>query len=115
MFGYPSLPSYIDRVNNITIMKVTLLINVAEAIIILIGLAHVVASATCSRPPYELIFMTYSSTQQTGSITLKCRDSITAEELDISETEFFLNRSSVANLSLREMDIKVVESRKHWY
>ena len=92
-------------------MKVILFINFAEAIIILVGVAHVVASATCSSqmPPYELIFMTDDTTEQTGSINLKCRDSITTAELDISEIKFFLNRSSVANLSLREMDIKVVE------
>ena len=57
----------------------------------------------------ELIFTTDSTTVFTGSITLKCRDSITAEEVEISEISFFLNRTSAAP-SLRERgDITVVE------
>lgn len=55
---------------------------------------------------YELTFETDSTTELTGSITLRCRDDITAEELDISEISFFLNRTH----SLREWeDIAVVE------
>ena len=91
-------------------MKVILFANVTETIILLISLAHAMASATCSSPPYKLIFMTDDTTEQTGSITLKCRDSITAEEADISEINFFLNRSSANDPSLRERgDITVFE------
>ena len=54
--------------------------------------------------------MTDSTTEQTGSITLRCRDSITAEVLNINEINFFLNRSSVTDPYLRERgDIRVVE------
>ena len=92
----------------------SLFINVAETIILLISLAHVVTSATCSSQnpaPYELIFERDSTTEQTGSLTLRCRDSITAEILNIlNEIKFFLNHSSAADCSLRERgDIKVVE------
>ena len=60
--------------------------------------------------PYQLIFETDSTTEQTGSVILKCRDSITAEEVDINEISFFLNRTSAADPSLREReDIRVVE------
>ena len=59
-----------------------------------------------------MIHQTDSTTEETGSIILKCRDSDTAEELDISEISFFLNRSSVADPSLRERgDITVVPVR----
>ena len=75
----------------------------------LIGLTYVVASTPCSScnsTPYELIFQTDSTTELTGSITLKCRNSYTTEELEISEINFFLNHSS----ALRERgDIRVVE------
>ena len=85
-------------------------------LLILISLTYVVASTPCSSysqssvPYYELIHQTGSTTELTGSITLKCRDSNTAEELDISEISFFLNYSSATNyLSLKEReDIRVV-------
>ena len=83
--------------------------------IIVIGLIYyyVVASTPCSSQnssPYELIYRTDSTTDLTGSITFKCRDDSTAEEIEISEICFFLNCSSGANcLSLREReDITVV-------
>ena len=77
-------------------------------LLILISLAYLVASTPCpsqSSRPYELIHETDSTTELTGSITLKCRDSSTAEELEKNEINFFLNRSSVRE---RE-DIRVVE------
>ena len=93
-------------------MKITFLISVAETIILLVSLAHV-ASATCSSQDLmqsELIFTTDSTTEQTGSITLKCRDGFTAEEVKISEIKFFLNHSSPSDPCLRERgDITVVE------
>ena len=59
---------------------------------------------------FELIYMIDSTTEQTGSITLQCRDAITAESLHISQISFFLNRSSAADPSLRERgDIRVAE------
>ena len=70
---------------------------------------YVVASTSCpsrNSTQYELTFQTDGTTELTGSITLKCRDSCTAEELEISEVNFFLNHSS----ALRERgDIRVVE------
>ena len=81
------------------------------SLLILIGLTcvYVVASALCSSqssaPYYELIHLTDSTTELTGSITLKCRDSC-AEDMKISEIKFFLNHSS----ALRERgDIRVIE------
>ena len=45
-----------------------------------------------------------------GSIILRCRDSTKAEQLDIGQIKFFLNRNSVVDPSLRERgDITVVE------
>ena len=81
--------------------------------IIIVGLVFVAASVSSSSQnspaPYELFHQTDTTTEETGSIILKCRDSDTAEELDISEISFFLNRSSVADPSLRERgDITVV-------
>ena len=93
-------------------MKIIFHISVAETIILLVSLAHV-ASATCSSQDLmqnELIFTTDGTTEQTGSINLKCRDGITAEEVEISEIKFFLNHSSPTDPSLRERgDITVVE------
>ena len=84
-------------------------------LLILSSLVYLVASTPCSSQssaPYELIHEIDSTTELTGSITLKCRDSSTAEELEISEINFFLNHSSTATnyLSLRERgDITLVE------
>ena len=82
--------------------------------IIILGLVFVAASVSSlsqsSPAPYEMIHQTDTTTEQTGSIILKCRDNVTTEELDINEISFFLNRSSVADPSLRERgDIAVVE------
>lgn len=94
-------------------MQAMVLVCIAK--ILFLGLAQVVASATCwgqSMPPYELIFTTDSTTEQTGSVTLICRDSVTAEEPEIDDIKFFLNRSSATDPSLREReDITVVEIR----
>ena len=83
-------------------------------ITIAVGLANVAKPAPCLSPnptaSYELIFGTDATTAQTGSLTLKCRDDYTAEELDINVISFFLNRSSAADPSLREReDISVIE------
>ena len=83
--------------------------------IAIVGLVFTAASTSNpiasqnSPAPYELIHETDSNTEQTGSIIVKCRDSDTTEELDISEIHFFLNRSSATDPSLRERgDITVV-------
>ena len=85
------------------------------ALLILIGLVLAYNAALSnprsgSLPYYELIYETDSTLDLTGSITMKCRKSSTAEELDLSETSFFLNHSSVINcLSLRDRgDITLV-------
>lgn len=58
---------------------------------------------------YQLIHQIDSTAELTGSVILKCRDHETAEELNINEISFFLNRTSAADLSLRERgDISVV-------
>jgi hypothetical protein len=83
-------------------------------ILICLVLAYIVVSTPCSSrnsaPHYELIFTTDSTTELTGSITFKCRDGYTADELEINEIDFFLNCSSSTNCpSLRERgDITVV-------
>ena len=75
---------------------------------VLIGL--VLAYNVALLPYYELVYETDNTIDLTGSITMKCRKSSTAEELDLSETSFFLNHSSVINcLSLRDRgDITLV-------
>lgn len=58
---------------------------------------------------YQLIHQIGSTAELTGSVILKCRDYETAEELNINEISFFLNRTSATDLSLRERgDISVV-------
>ena len=93
-------------------MRVTLLI----VEISLLSFAYVEASSVCSShslSPYELIFKTDGTTKQTGSITLICRNSRTTEELEVSEVNFFLNRTTANDPSLREReDIRVVEVGK---
>ena len=92
-------------------MKETSILTLLTARIAIVGLVFIAASAFASiEPSYELIYTNSMIAKATGSITLKCRDSYTAEELDLSEVSFFLNHSSVADLSLRERgDITVVE------
>ena len=69
-----------------------------------------IAAASAFTSEYELIYSTDATTHLTGSITLRCRDSATAEPLELSGIRFFLNRSSAADHSLRERaDIEVVE------
>ena len=51
---------------------------------------------------YNLIYETDSTIETTGSITMYCRDSITAEERPLSKVQFWLNRSHACNLSLQK-------------
>jgi hypothetical protein len=81
-------------------------------LIIAVGLANVAKSAPCSSQspaaPYELIYEIDATTEETGTIILKCRDGQTAEAQNINTISFFLNRTSAADPSLRERgDIKV--------
>lgn len=79
-------------------------------ITIAVSLAFIASSAPIDPPPYEVIHQTDNTTEHTGSITLICRDGMTAEEEDINEIYFFLNRTSAADPSLREReDIRVVK------
>ena len=50
---------------------------------------------------YELIYMTDSTTELSGSITMQCRDALSTEPLEINQTGFWLNRSSACDLDLR--------------
>ena len=52
-------------------------------------------------PAYELIHMTDSTTETTGSVTLMCRDQF-AEPVATTEVKFWLNRTSACDLDLRD-------------
>ena len=56
-----------------------------------------------------MIHATDSTTERTGSITMWCRDSITAEDVPLSEVRFWLNQTHACNPSLQERaDINVI-------
>ena len=62
---------------------------------------------------HELIFMTDSTTEMSGSITLQCRNELT-EPLEINQTKFWLNRTSACDLDLREReDVRVIRVDDH--
>ena len=57
---------------------------------------------------HELIYMTDSTTEMSGSITLQCRNDL-AEPLEINQIKFWLNRTSACDLDLREReDVRVI-------
>ena len=60
---------------------------------------------------YELIYRTDATTELTGSITILCRSFTTAENIPISEVQFWLNYTTCNNAtSLRQReDINVLE------
>ena len=60
---------------------------------------------------YELIYKTDATTELTGSITMLCRSFTTAENIPISEVQFWLNYTTCNNISsLREReDVNVLE------
>ena len=62
-------------------------------------------------PAYELIYRTDATTELTGSITMLCRSFTTAENIPISEVQFWLNYTTCNNsTSLRQReDINVLE------
>lgn len=60
---------------------------------------------------YELIYATDKTTEVTGSITMCCRSSTTAENMPLNEVEFWLNLTSCTHPvpSLRERtDVNVI-------
>jgi hypothetical protein len=62
-------------------------------------------------PAYELIYTTDASTELTGSIRMSCRTFTTAENVAISEVQFWLNYTTCnSTTSLRERgDVNVLE------
>ena len=67
---------------------------------------------------YELIYTTDVTTELTGSITMFCRTSTTAENLLLSEVKFWLNRTTcdTHNPSLRErtdLDVNILAVDKY--
>ena len=72
-------------------------------------LIFIMTFASSTQTPYELIFMTDSTTETSGSITLRCRDQY-AEDLEISQVIFWLNRTTACDSDLRERaDVRVIE------
>ena len=58
---------------------------------------------------YELIYKTDKTTEVTGAITMHCRNYATAEDIPVSEVQFWLNRTSPCDPDLQERgDFKVV-------
>lgn len=59
---------------------------------------------------YELIYTSDSTTAMSGLVTMLCRNSITAEEILLSDVLFWVNRTSAQDPSLRSRtDIIVTE------
>ena len=77
-------------------------------------LIFVHSSVTSALPAaqYELTFQTDSTTDQSGSVTLKCRNGITLEDLNVQQVKFWLNATSSNAQDLRERedfgDVEVV-------
>ena len=65
--------------------------------------------------PFELIYMTDSQTELTGSISLQCRDADTAEPLEINGIKFWLNRTSVCDSDLMaraDVHVDIVDNNR---
>lgn len=65
---------------------------------------------------YELIYATDETTELTGSITMTCRSSSTAENVPLNEVQFWLNGSTcnTNGTSLRERtNVNVLEVDKY--
>ena len=61
-------------------------------------------------PGFEIIFVAESGFEESGSIALTCRDSWTADELNVHNVNFWLNRTLENNTDLRERrDIGIKE------
>ena len=57
---------------------------------------------------YGLIFKVDSDTEESGSVTLTCRDGWTADELNVNDVSFWLNRSSESGVDLKDINITSV-------
>ena len=94
-------------------MKEISILTVLIVRIAAVGSIFIVASVFASiipPPQYELIYNTDHTIELTGAIILICREYTTTERFSVDEVVFFLNRSSVDDLSIREReDIRVVE------
>ena len=94
-------------------MKEISILTVLVIRIAAVGSIFIVASVFASitpLPQYELAYRTDLTTELTGTISLLCHSYVTAENFLVSEVQFFLNRSSVDDPSIRERgDITVVE------
>ena len=63
---------------------------------------------------YDLIFKTEETTEETGAITMHCRNYATAENILVSEVQFWLNRTSPCDPGLRERgDFHVVDTDRY--
>ena len=74
---------------------------------------HSIPQPRSTHQSYELIYRTDETTKETGAIKMQCRDAF-AENIPVSEVQFWLNRTSPCDPGLRERgDFKVVETDKH--
>ena len=60
---------------------------------------HAIPRSTAT---YELIHTTDLTTETTGSITMYCRNSTTAEKVPLNEVQFWLNRTNRCDPNLQE-------------
>lgn len=58
------------------------------------------ASASVLHP----LGLTFNRTEQSGIVTMRCRNTTTADELDTATVHFWLNRTSTNDSDLRERD-----------
>jgi hypothetical protein len=74
---------------------------------------HSIPQPRPTRLQYELIYNTDETTEETGAIKMWCRDEF-AENIPVSEVQFWLNRTSPCDPSLREQnDFDVDEADKY--
>ena len=75
---------------------------------------HSIPQPRSAQSSYELIYKTDETTEATGAIKMQCRDYATAENIPVSEVQFWLNRTSPCDPDLRERDdfkVVVTDSR----
>ena len=61
---------------------------------------------------YELVYKTDTTTEITGSITMQCRNSETAENIPLREVQFWLNQSVLqeqTDITVSEIDGKSIK------
>ena len=75
---------------------------------------HSIPQTRSTHPSCELIYKTDETTEVTGVIKMQCRDDATAEDIPVSEVQFWLNRTSPCDPGLRERgDFHVVDTNKY--